>query len=159
MNKYIIKLLIVSSLFSCGRKKDCEIGGLDLKITNFNPDENDTITIISYKKGDGFSEIIHTNTIIFTAGLDSINGIVDNSILLSSWETRVGHVGYLRGLYDYKVITKSNEYIFSEMYAPQKSKSCPIFPGCPKCISSITRYKLNGEVFMKSDTEPIELSH
>jgi hypothetical protein len=159
MKKYIWIALISVSILSCGRKKNCEIGGLDLKISNFTPDENDTLTIVYYKKGDGFSEVVHTNTIIFNDSLDSINGIINNTIVLSNWKTRVGHIGYLRGHYDYKVITKSNAYFFSEMYAPHKSQTCSIFPGCQLCISSITRFKLNGELFDKSDTEPIELVH
>lgn len=159
MKKYIWIPLISVSIFSCGKQKDCEIGGLDLKITNFTPGENDTITIVYYKKGDGFSEVVHTNTIVFTDSLDSINGIIDNTKIFSTWKSRVGHIGYLRGHYDYKVITKSNAYFFSEMYAPHKSQSCSIFPGCPLCISSISSFKLNGELFIKSDTEPIELVH
>jgi hypothetical protein len=157
MKNYILIFFLGVLLIACGKTKDCEIGGLDLKITNMTPGENDTITVFWYKKGDGFTEVVYTNQMIFADSLDSINGVTDNTIFLSEWQSRVGHVGYLRGDYDYRILTRSNEYYFSEIFAPYKSQKCPVFPGCPVCISSVTSFTLNGENFDKTDTEPIEL--
>jgi hypothetical protein len=144
-------------LFACGRERACEIGGLDLKITNLLPGENDTITIIWYKKGGEFSDVFQSNEMVFEDSLDSINGIVDNTIYLSNWDTRAGQIGYLRGNYDVQVITKSNAYFFSEMYAPQRFQRCARFPGCYTCYSPITLFKLNGELTTKSDFEPVTI--
>lgn len=133
-------LVPMFALYSCCKEVSCEMGGLDLMITNLSPNAVDTINIKTFKKNSNFSTLIADYNIYFDQDT--------NSVLLQNYRSKYPVPGYLLGDYDYQIVTKNHVYEIREMIdSPTSTRYCRHHLVWATCYTVITELQKNGVAF------------
>ncbi len=151
MIKKLIFISIIALISSCAKEQDCSDGGLNIGFTTFDPNENDTVRIRNFEKGDGFSTALSEIVYVFLTIEDEMNGITNGSTIVLRGNSENFHPddannqGFLSSYYDYEVEFRTNVYRISKMGVLKKSKKCGglLSLDCPTCYSPVTSFDLN----------------
>jgi hypothetical protein len=152
MTKNLILICFFSSLIillSCGKKKSCNIGGLNLQFKGFDSTSIDTITITSYLKNFKFDSLINSNIYILQDSLNSLIFKRDTTYFIEYKDYRAPNGGLLNASYDWKVSYGNNEFQITGIKIEEQETKCGgiLSLDCWGCYSPVISCFTKGEIY------------